>query len=67
VQTSTECNVGHRHRLLSISLVVAWLVPYLNFRYAPPLIAAAFLLSYLLSFAWGGIWWIKGINAGAPS
>jgi len=42
--------------------VMAWLVPY-----ATPLIAAAFLLSYLLSFAWGGIWWIKGMKAGTPS
>jgi len=48
--------------LVNVSLVVAWLVPY-----ATPLIAAAFLLSYLLSFAWGGIWWLKGVKAGAPS
>ncbi len=40
--------------LLNVSLVMAWLVPY-----ATPLIAAAFLLSYLLSFAWGGIWWVN--------
>ncbi len=48
--------------LVNISLVVAWLVPH-----ATPLIAAAFLLSYLLSFAWGGISWIKSMKAGAPS
>jgi phosphatidylserine synthase len=56
--------------LLNVSLVVAWLVSY-----APPLIAAtfvsliaaAFLLSYLLSFAWAAIWWIQGMKAGAPS
>ena len=48
--------------LLNVSLIVAWLVPY-----ATPLIAAAFLLSYLLSFAWGGIWWIKSMKAGAPA
>jgi len=47
---------------LNVSLVVAWLVPY-----ATSLIAAAFLLSYLLSFALGGTWWIKGMKAGAPS
>ncbi len=46
--------------LVNISLVVAWLVPH-----ATPLIAAAFLLSYLLSFAWGGISWIKSMRAGA--
>jgi phosphatidylserine synthase len=56
--------------LVNVSLVVAWLVSYA----APPvaatlvsLIAAAFLLSYLLSFAWATIWWIKGLNAGTPS
>ncbi len=38
--------------MVNVALVVAWLVPY-----ATPLIAAAFLLTYLLSFAWGGIWW----------
>ncbi len=48
--------------LVNISLVVAWLVPH-----ATPLIAAAFLLSYLLSFAWGGISWIKSMKAGTPS
>ncbi len=48
--------------LVNISLVVAWLVPH-----ATPLIAAAFLLSYLLSFAWGGISWIKSMKAGARS
>ncbi len=48
--------------LVNVSLVVAWLVPY-----ATPPIAAAFLLSYLLSFAWGGIWWIKGMKARASS
>ncbi len=56
--------------LVNVSLVVAWLVFY-----APPLIAAtfvsliaaAFLLSYLLSFASAAIWWIKGMKAGAPS
>lgn len=41
---------------------MAWLVPY-----ATPLIGAAFLLSYLLSFAWEEIWWIKGMKAEAPS
>lgn len=45
--------------LVNVSLVMAWLVPY-----ATPLITAAFLLSYLLSFAWGGIGWIKGMQAG---
>lgn len=44
--------------LLNVLLVVAWLVPY-----ATPLIAATFFVSYLLSFAWGGIWWIKGMKA----
>ena len=48
--------------LVNVSLVVAWLVPY-----ATPLIAMAFLLSYLLSFAWAAIWWIKGVKAGTPS
>jgi phosphatidylserine synthase len=48
--------------LLNVSLIVAWLVPH-----ATPFIAAAFLLSYLLSFAWGGIWWIKSMKAGAPA
>ncbi len=48
--------------LVNVSLVVAWLVVD-----ATPLIAAAFLLSYLLSFAWAAIWWIKSIKAGAPS
>jgi phosphatidylserine synthase len=48
--------------LVNVSLVVAWLVPY-----ATPLIATAFLLSYLLSFAWAAIWWIKGVKAGTPS
>ena len=56
--------------LVNVSLVAAWLVSY-----APPLIAeafvtpiaAAFLLGYLLSFAWGGIWWIKGVKVGTPS
>ena len=47
--------------LLNVSLVVAWLVPQ-----ATPFIAAAFLLSYLFSFAWGGIWWIKGMDARTP-
>ena len=44
--------------LLNVSLVVAWLVPY-----ATPLIAAAFFVSYLLSFAFGGIWRIRGLWA----
>lgn len=56
--------------LLNVSLIAAWLVSY-----ASPLIAmafvstlaAAFLLGYLLSFAWGGIWWIKSMKAGTPS
>ena len=56
--------------LLNVSLVVAWLVSH-----APPLIAAtvvsltaaAFLLSYLLSFAWGGILWIRSVKAGPSS
>jgi hypothetical protein len=48
--------------LVNMSLVVAWLVPH-----ATPLIAAVFLFSYLLSFAWGAIWWIKGMKAGVPS
>lgn len=51
--------------LVNVSLVVAWLVSY-----SPPLIAAtvvsliaaAFLLSYLLSFARRGSWWIKGVR-----
>ena len=48
--------------LVNVSLVVAWRFPD-----ATPLIAAAFLLSYLLSFAWGGIGWIKGMQAPASS
>ncbi len=44
--------------MVNVALVAAWLVPY-----TAPLIAAVFLLSYLLSFAWGGIWWIKGRSA----
>ncbi len=56
--------------LVNVSLIAAWLVSY-----APPLIAAAFvspiaaafLLGYLLSFAWGGIWWIKNAKAETPS
>ena len=51
-----------------MSLLVAWLVPYatpLIAAYATPLIAAAFLLSYLLSFAWGGIWWVNQNTTGS--
>jgi len=48
--------------MVNVALVVAWLVPY-----ATPLIAVAFLLGYLVSFAWSGIWWIKGMKAGAAS
>ncbi len=46
--------------LVNVSLVVAWLVPY-----AAPPIAATFLLSYLLSFAWGGICWINQNTTGS--
>ncbi len=48
--------------LVNVALVVAWLVPY-----AALPIAAAFLLSYLLSFASATIWWIQGVKAGTPS
>ena len=36
--------------LLNVALLVAWLVPY-----ATPLVAAAFILTYLSSFAWGAV------------
>lgn len=36
--------------LLNVALVVAWLVPSTT-----PLIAAAFILTYLSSFAWGAV------------
>ena len=36
--------------LLNVALVVAWVVPY-----ATPLVAAAFILTYLYSFAWGAL------------
>ncbi len=54
--------------LVNVSLVVAWLVSYALPLIAATfvsLIAAAFLLSYLLSFAWGGIWWIKQNTTGS--
>ncbi len=65
-QTKSATAIG----LLNLSLVVAWLVSYAPASIAAifvSLIAAAFFLSYLLSFAWGGIWWIKGVKAGTPS
>ena len=50
--------------LVNVSLVVAWLVvchaSQLIAATVVSLTAAAFLLSYLVSFAWGGIGWIKG-------
>jgi phosphatidylserine synthase len=50
--------------LANVSLVVAWLVAsHASTSIAAAVvspIAAAFLLSYLVSFAWGGIGWIKG-------
>ena len=36
--------------LLNAALIVAWLVPSTT-----PLIAAAFILTYLSSFAWGAV------------
>ena len=56
--------------LVNVSLVVAWLVSYAASPVAATfvsLIAAAFLLSYLLSFAWAAIWWVKGVKAETPS
>ena len=44
--------------LLNVALLVAWLVPY-----ATPLIAAAFILTYLSSFAWGAV---RPSTSGAP-
>ena len=44
--------------LLNVALLVAWLVPY-----ATPLIAAAFILTYLSSFAWGAV---RPSTRGAP-
>jgi phosphatidylserine synthase len=48
--------------LLNGLLVVAWLVPNATLP-----IAAMFISSYLLSFAWGGICWTKGRKAPTPS
>ena len=44
--------------LLNVALLVAWLVPY-----ATPLVAAAFILTYLASFAWGAV---RPSTSGAP-
>ena len=44
--------------LLNVALLVAWLVPY-----ATPMIAAAFILTYLSSFAWGAV---RPSTSGAP-
>lgn len=51
--------------LVNLSLVMAWLVSYAASPVAATfvsLIATAFLLSYLLSFAWAAIWWVKGVE-----
>jgi len=48
--------------VVNVALVVAWLVPY-----ATPVIAAGFLLTYLVSFAAGGITWLKRGEAEVPS
>ena len=44
--------------LLNVALFVAWLVPY-----ATPLVAAAFILTYLSSLAWGAV---RPSTSGAP-
>jgi phosphatidylglycerophosphate synthase len=44
--TSSASAIG----LLNVALVVAWLVPY-----ATPVIAAAFILTYVASFIWGAV------------
>ncbi len=44
--------------ILNVALLVAWLVPY-----ATPLVAAAFILTYLASFTWGAV---RPSTSGAP-
>ena len=56
--------------LLNVTLIMTWLVscaaPWIAATFVSS-IAATFLFGYLLSFAWGGIWWIKGTKAVAPA
>ncbi|PHS06010.1 MAG: hypothetical protein COA78_14755 [Blastopirellula sp.] len=48
--------------LLNVLLVVAWLVPVTTLP-----IAAAFMLSYLYSFVWGGVKWVRETRADVAS
>ncbi|NOY16345.1 MAG: CDP-alcohol phosphatidyltransferase family protein [Gammaproteobacteria bacterium] len=46
---------------VNVSLVAAWLIPVVM-----PLIAAAFITTYLYSFIVGGRQWLRGISSGGP-
>jgi phosphatidylserine synthase len=48
--------------LVNVALVLAWLVPY-----AAPVIAALFIGTYFLSFATGGINWLRSVGSKASS
>ena len=44
--------------MVNVALLVAWLLPY-----AAPVVAASFVLTYLASFAAGGIRWLRKADA----